>query len=70
VTGGGGSQTPWTSDIDAANHSLNSVFGIGIGSAAGGQGLNIQQANPTVQLSGSSNAENAAVQLAVGTVRW
>jgi len=31
--GGGGSQTPWTSDIDAANHSLT-----GLGSITGGTG--------------------------------
>jgi hypothetical protein len=30
-TGGSGGQTPWTSDINAANHALNSVSAIGIG---------------------------------------
>jgi hypothetical protein len=29
--GGGGSQTPWLSDIDAANKNLNNAAGIGIG---------------------------------------
>ena len=31
VAAGGGSQTPWTSDINAANFNLNRVKGIGIG---------------------------------------
>lgn len=32
-TGGGGSQTPWTSDIDAAGYSIHDISAIGDGSA-------------------------------------
>lgn len=42
ATGGGGSQTPWTSDIVAAGNSLHRVKGIGIGptnNAADGFGI-------------------------------
>jgi hypothetical protein len=67
ITSGGGAQTPWTSDIDAASFHLNNALGIGVGNPAGGPGLNIEQTNPTVQLNGTANTDNAVVQMSVST---
>ena len=59
IPGGGGSQTPWTSDIDAAAHKLNNVGGIAVGSGgSGSSGMSV--AGPGFfdsvnQTNGSSN---------------
>jgi hypothetical protein len=47
ATASGGSQTPWTSDIDAANHVLNNVLSIGVGQSAGGAGVFCTSSGPT-----------------------
>lgn len=45
VSGGSGSQTPWTSNINAANFSLNNAKSIGIGTSPADVPLLIQKTN-------------------------
>lgn len=44
----GGSQTPWTSNINAAGYSLSSVSAIGIGAMAGGAAINVVTAGDRI----------------------
>jgi hypothetical protein len=70
-TGGGGSQTPWTGDIDAASHNLNNAAGLAIGAPVGSTPmLRIQTANPTIVMQSATNSDLAAIRMTAGTFRW
>jgi len=63
---GGGSQTPWLSDIGAASYKLNNVKSIGVGEAAGASGIFIQvdQSNwDGIQLQQSNSTARAEVMV-------
>jgi trimeric autotransporter adhesin len=62
ASGGSGSQTPWTSDVNAATFKLNNAGGIGIGTAAAaGQPLTIQSSGAS---SGVRHSDGGAAGLA------